>query len=416
MKKNKTKFLMIVFAILLLVPGVAFAYELKLEEETVLVPKDQIIEDDLIVTGESVTIDGTVNGDLIAFAANITINGDINGNVIVAGSNVRVNGLIFGDLKMAGGMVELEGEVTDDLMAAGGTMSIDGEVRDNAMIAGGMIDFSERGKIGRDLLIGGGMINLAGDINRNVTFGAGKITVLGKIGGDLSGEADDKVAIESTAEIDGNVNYNAPSEAEIKEGAEIIGEKEWSKIEEKIAEGKSFFSKVIAKIYGGLALLMVAIVAMLLFPNKSKEVVNNLNEKPAKSILYGLILTVITPILIVILAITILGIPLAIILGLVYGVLIYSSKIYAGLWVGSRLLGYVSSNKKDNNLVWSVVLGIVVLWALFLIPFLGGLIKVVATLFGLGAIMICIFTYYKQKKSNKVSNKNKKAPKTSKKK
>ncbi|NQV00287.1 MAG: hypothetical protein HQ538_06125 [Parcubacteria group bacterium] len=403
MKNKKTKLIAIIIGLLFLVPGFALAYDLRLEESSVTISKDEVIEDDVIITGETITVDGTINGDLMVFAANVTVNGDVNGNIIAAGSNVKINGLVFGDLIMAGGMVELEGEVTDDLIAAGGTMNIDGEVRDNVMMAGGMISVTERGKIGRDLLVGGGMVNLAGNIKRNVTFGASQLTVLGKIGGNLNGEAGEKVSIESGAEIDGNIEYKAPQEAEIKDGAEVVGERKWEEVEEKAQKSRSFISGFFGKIYSGLALLIVAIVAVLLFPKKSAEVAANINTKPGKSFLYGLGLMIVTPIIIVILAITILGIPLAIILGLVYGVLLYASKIYAGLWVGNRILEYINSKnkKKYKTLILPTVLGLFILWILFIIPFIGALVKLSAVIFGIGAISVCMVEYYKSKKLEK---------------
>jgi cytoskeletal protein CcmA (bactofilin family) len=407
MKKNKTKLLSAIFGALILIPGIAFAYDIKLEENSNTITKDEVIEDDVIITGETVTVDGTVNGDLKAFAANVTINGDINGNVIVVGSNVKINGLVFGDLMVAGGIVELEGEVTDDLMAAGGTINIDGEVRDNVMMAGGMINVSERGKIGRDLLVGGGMVNLSGTVKRNVTFGAGQITVLGKIGGNLNGEANDKVLIEPGAEIDGNLEYKAPQEAEIKDGATIIGEKKWEEIEDIVEDNKSLvsdiFGNIFSKIYSGLSLLVVAIVVILLFPKRSEEVANNINTKPGRSFLYGLGLLIVAPIIIIILAITILGIPLAIILGITYGVLFYISKIYTGLWIGNRILEYFNSKnkKKYKTLILPTVLGLFILWILFLIPFIGGLVKISAVIFGMGAMLVCIINYYNKNKSEK---------------
>ncbi len=414
MLKNKIKFLLIAFSILLLVPSVTLAYNLKLKESSVTISKDEVIEDDVVITGETITVDGTINGDLKAFAANVTINGDINGNVIAAGSDVKINGLVFGDLMVAGGTVELIGEVTDDLMAAGGTINIDGEVRDNVMMAGGMINVSERGKIGRDLLVGGGMVNLSGTVKRNVTFGVGQMTILGEIGGNLNGEASKKIVIESSAEIDGNLEYKTPKEAEIKDGAMIVGEKKWEKLEDKARKNRSLitnlFGNILGKIYNVLALLIVAIVAILLFPKKSEEVANNINTKPGKSFLYGLGLLIVAPTAIIILAITILGIPLAIILGLMYGVLFYVSKIYTGLWAGKRILEYINSKskKKYSNLILPTILGLFVLWILFMIPFIGVLVKISAVIFGMGAILVCLFNYYKENKG-RIKKKEKKS-------
>ena len=178
--------------------------------------------------------------------------------------------------------------------------------------------------------------------------------------------------------------------------------KKWeeTKKEQIKKSGESFISKMFGKVYSGLALLIVAIVVVLLFPKNSNELIQYINLKPGKSFLYGLILVIVAPIVLLILAITILGIPLAIILGVLYGVLLYIAKIFTALWVGNRILGYINAKKKKEykTLILPVILGIFVLWILFIIPFIGFIVKLAATIFGIGAIVVCMVNYYNEKK------------------
>lgn len=406
MMKNKVKFFVLTLTLLFLIPGVSLAYDIRTNESTNVIDGDQVIDDDVIITGGTVEVDGTINGDLKAFGANVVVSGEINGNVIACGSSVNIKGLVFGDLMTAGGMVTVSGEVTDDLIAAGGNVNLEGEIRDNVILAGGMLDVADRAKIGRDLLVGGGTVTVAGEVKRNVTFGAGQLSILGEIGGNVSGEADESIEIGPKAEILGNLEYKSSQEANIKEGAQVVGENKWTPVEKKDNK-KSFVSRALGKIYSSLALLVVAIVAVLLFPKKSEEVIANINSRPGKSFLYGLILLVVAPFVILLLAVTILGIPLAVILGMFYGILLYASKIYAGLWAGNRILGYINSKneKKAKTLVWPVILGIFILWVLCIIPFVGFVVKIAATVFGMGAIAVCMVNYYNEKKGNRIEKK-----------
>ena len=57
--------------------------------------------------------------------------------------------------------------------------------------------------------------------------------------------------------------------------------------------------------------------------------------------------------------------------------------------------------KKEKNLVKPVVVGIIVLVILVSIPFVGGLIKLLATLLGLGTITLAIFTRKKARKKKR---------------
>jgi hypothetical protein len=46
---------------------------------------DEVINDDLILTQDTVEMAGTVNGNLMAFGSNITISGTVNGDVVTGG-------------------------------------------------------------------------------------------------------------------------------------------------------------------------------------------------------------------------------------------------------------------------------------------------------------------------------------------
>ena len=56
--------------------------------QTVTIGEDEVIDEDLYLSGETVIMNGTVNGDLVVFATNITINGSVSGDVQAAGKEI----------------------------------------------------------------------------------------------------------------------------------------------------------------------------------------------------------------------------------------------------------------------------------------------------------------------------------------
>lgn len=74
----------------------ASAAQIRSDDETglVVVGKETVIDDNLIVSGSTVDIKGKINGDLIVFGSNVTIDGTIDGDLLVAGSNVSISGTI----------------------------------------------------------------------------------------------------------------------------------------------------------------------------------------------------------------------------------------------------------------------------------------------------------------------------------
>ena len=104
-----------------------------------------------------------------------------------------------------------------------------------------------------------------------------------------------------------------------------------------------------------------------------------IGNHPFKVLVAGFLAAVLPWILIVLLAITVVGLPLAFGLLLLWGFAFFLGYLVAGLWVGERILR--SSRTKDRP-YWAMFLGVLVLLLLSWIPF----VTLIATWFGLGAV------------------------------
>ena len=96
-------------------------------------------------------------------------------------------------------------------------------------------------------------------------------------------------------------------------------------------------------------------------------------------------LLVLTPIVIVLLLITLVGIPLAILVGLLFAVYLLLAKVIFGIALG-RLI-----NDKANwklSLYWAATIGIVVADLIIFIPIIGWIVGVFALLWSFGALML----------------------------
>src|SRR5688500_7385591 len=81
--------------------GTVLAVEIR-GGETVTIGKDEVIDDDLVVTGQTVLIDGVINGDLLAAGSRVVINGRVNGSLMMAGQLLELNGQVGGSVYSAG--------------------------------------------------------------------------------------------------------------------------------------------------------------------------------------------------------------------------------------------------------------------------------------------------------------------------
>ena len=64
--------------------------------EKIVIEPGEIIDDDLYVTANEFTFEGTVKGDLVVFGTTILVNGTVEGDLIAAGQSVVINGAAAG--------------------------------------------------------------------------------------------------------------------------------------------------------------------------------------------------------------------------------------------------------------------------------------------------------------------------------
>lgn len=107
--------------------------------DTVTVPADEVVPDDLYLAGGTLTINGTVNGDLTAFGGTIAVNGTVDGDLIAAGGTISVTGTVNGDARVAGGTLTIQGAVGEDVVATGGQITLGGQIKGDVVVSGGAV-------------------------------------------------------------------------------------------------------------------------------------------------------------------------------------------------------------------------------------------------------------------------------------
>jgi len=102
------------------------------------------IKEDMTVTGGDANIDGVIDGDLAVMGGSVDINGQVDGDVAVFGGNLDINGTITGDAAVFGGQVQnnTNGNIEGDLAVIGGTVELDSgsAVKGDINMVGGTVD------------------------------------------------------------------------------------------------------------------------------------------------------------------------------------------------------------------------------------------------------------------------------------
>ncbi len=133
--------------------------------------------------------------------------------------------------------------------------------------------------------------------------------------------------------------------------------------------------------------LVFYLLLALLFPAGIEKCVEVLEQKPGGTFLAALLAMLLAPILMVLLAITGVGILLIpfLAVGLFFGTLFGKAAVLA--WLGRRVTRLFGSGSFTTSAVVAVFFGSLIVWALYLVPFLGFLIYKFFGLLGLGMVV-----------------------------
>lgn len=334
---------------------------------TVTIPQGETIADELYAAGQYVVIGGAVENDLLAAGGQVSLPGSVAKSASVAGGNVNVTGRVSGNLRAVGGTINLSG-VSDS----------------NVSLAGGTINVVSNAQIARDLSLAAGQATMDGTIGGNLFAAGGQVTVNGRVRGNARISAD-RVIIGPGTVINGDLIYSSPTKAEIGSGARIIGKTVYQPrpLPEK---RETPILKSVMWLVSFLMLFLVGVVITALTPALITGVADRLARPLWMSLVIGFALLVGIPVVVIISMITIIGIPLALILLVIYLISVYLSRLFVGMAIG-RLL-FTKLGKPSPSPYLGLLVGLLILWILIGIPYVGWFLHFLALIAGLGGLAV----------------------------
>jgi hypothetical protein len=402
-----------------------FASEVISEEDIVI---DEDIDDDVYAFGATVTVNATIDGDLVASGGVITINGTVTGDVLAMAQTVIINGTIEDDLRAGAAVV---------LLADGASVGDD-------MNAGAMaVEMEPGSSVGGSLYFGAyqGVLN---DVAGDVGGGAEGVQINGLIGGDAElgigaggeppfnplqffqdpalpevSDVASGITFGNDGEIAGDLTYSSTTEHNIPSGS-VAGNVDFQlEVQDSPESGSpSGFSGIFGPLSGLRRIgFFVGTFAMLL-------VLGVLFQRFAPDFLNGSSKTLQTRILpslgagclgyIAVFFIVIVGLILAVVLGLALGAIGASRPISGALglfvntmYVAFRLvtwwlppilvalplgmLIYRQFDQEGEANFWPLAIGLAIVAIVVSMPFVGGLARMLLSLFGFGAVILYLW-------------------------
>lgn len=384
MSKTRRFSLIIVLFLALFLGGSAYAIDIK-DQDTTIIAKDEIISSTLIRAGSSLVIDGKVQGDVICLGQSITINGFVDGDVLCAGQSITING-----------------EVRGNVRAVGNSVVINGKVARNVMVAGSNITLGNQAQVGWDMMFAGAMNQINGSVKRDVDGVGARIIISGNVARNvylMSGDnrqenqsegekINSSIVITKGATINGDFNYKTNSQAQIEDGATIKGTT--TKLSFTSTKGSSrgeFVGWIWWRIICMFAALLVGLILVSWLKKPLNDIAQRIFKNSYRTIGIGFLIMIVIPIVCFILAITIIGLPLALIFFVLWLTLMYLAKIIVAIIVGNEILKRRQKLESSRQIdIKAMIIGIVIAYIIFSIPVIGWLACLVATLLGLGMV------------------------------
>lgn len=337
--------------------------------------------------GDVVTLgpEETVEGRLVLSGRRVTLAGKVRGDAVAAGRHVVVRGTVSGDLYVAGEDVEILGAVDGNVHAIGGTLRLESRVGRSAWLAGQQITLTPEATVAEDLAAGAEQLRIEGTVGRDVDVGGRELYVSGSVGRHLAAWTEGGL-VDRTARIGGDLHGRVPRDGALRiaDGAAIAGTRDVTVHPEMAAEqheGRAGWN-VFRGVFGLLAALLVALLALRLAPGAIPASPRDAAEV-GRWMGVGFILLVTVPAASLLVALTLFGLPLALMTLGAYVAACYLASIAVAVLLGRRLL---RPGTGAGRFLGATALGWLVLFVVGLVPVLGAAVRFLALLVGLGAL------------------------------
>lgn len=412
--------------LLLGVAGAALAADFR-GGDTITIGQDEVIDDDLIITGATIVVNGTVNGDLVMVGGELTLNGTVNGSLFAGARALSINGTVHGTVYSGGAMVIL------------GPRAV---VERNLLFGGYSFEARPGSVIQRDGTFGAYQIIFNGTIQRDLNANVAALDLNGTVGGDVNATVagpqepgiqpfwlafsgqnlpqalSPGLRVGPTARIAGQLNYASPAE---QAAAITIQPEQGVKFTPQPAAVSStpttpapqpenqILSWIWPRFRELVTLLLLGGLALWSVPNLFAKVTETVWTRPWPALGWGFVLSIMgyigAGLVAVLLMLVVVGLSQLTLAGLAMSLfwvsftglgaaltaftllLAYGAKLVVVYPLGRWLLAQVSPEMAAMR-GWPLLLGVLLFVLLHGIPYLGFVVGLIVTLLGLGAMWL----------------------------
>lgn len=284
---------------------------------------------------------------------------------------------VCADVMIGDKVVVPEGKTVKDAVSFGHDVIVYGTVREDAVAIGGNVIVESGGDIKGDAVSLGGDLEL----KNGTSVGGDAVTIFGRLIRDYDVHIGGETVSVFGSKFDSSSHHR---------GRQHIGDKLVRIfVLGPVSGAFGILGIIIGIIFSFLKLVfMIAIAALIthFFPAQVENMAEKCRDSFWKTLLVGLLVVLLIPLVVISLIITLIGIPLvpAVI------VFLFLTSLYGtvgvSLWVGKLL-----PNENNRTLMTNVILGILVIWLIKLVPLVNIIVKIGTGLLAFGAVVTAHF-------------------------
>ena len=328
-----------------------------------------------------------IAGDYFGAGANASPGSTVQGDAFIAGGQVDLNKPVNGDAVLAGGGVALSERVGGNLYATGGSVLVDAPIAGNARLAGGHVEITRRGQVlGKTTLVGG-RVTVLGKAGRQLAVFGEYVTLDGEVAGNAT-IASRALSIGPNARVSGKLTYRGSVPAQIDPAAVITGGIDYLSFDFEDETYRPVARAVawVGAIAFTVGLFLIGMLVIIVAPEWTAHMSKLVRVRAISAFAMGLVTILCVPIAIVLLMLTIVGIPFAFMLLLAWPIILILGYLAGVMALSDAIAGHSAGAKRRRIFLLAVVLGVTLLFAR--VPFAGWFIGMLLLVMGVGAMAL----------------------------
>ena len=331
----------------------------------------------------------TVAAQTLLYAASARIDGESLDDLFILAADTAFNGSAAADAWFLGNTIAIPGRIAGHTRALARTLTISGALDRDLTAIASIVRITTNVAVGGVVDLMAEQASLEGSFHGPVRLLARSVTLAGAYAETVRVIAEDIVVLPGTR-IAGDLVYTSPKELFLDKSVLLGGALRRSaptnQPEGTWQDQLQLFSMQSAR---ALAAMLCGMALLAFFPRLTARAVRHVQRAPLRCALGGLAAIMLLPIAAFLMALTLVGIPLALLVAGLWLAGLYLSKIIVALWIGHLLLRRPGPHTFGRTAL-RLLVGLTVLYAVTLLPLIGGSLALLIGIYGFGALLFAV--------------------------